>query len=155
MVAWGLMVGVGSCVKVDGGAVVLTWVVRSTTGRAIAGCSCADPAIDHVHIAVVDTATAADLCQGRKGCDFSCDAGTGATPFFLPAGSYAVSIRPSDASGQDLTQPGPGRTQVVDVPAPILRDIVFGQVAELETFQIVAACAPGCSSATSSGTCQR
>src|SRR4051794_5855729 len=43
----------GGCVDIEGGAVEISWVVRSTSGSAITNCSCADPPIDKVRLVLV------------------------------------------------------------------------------------------------------
>lgn len=157
-----LVVSLVACVDVDGGAVEASWVVRTEDGRAIGGCGCADPSIDRVRFRVLrvgtggDGATGEDACAvlGAK-CEFSCDRNTGATPFRVAPGRYLVSLVPIDAQGQDLTLPSAERTRTVGVPAPVLRDVRTGQASQLETFLIVAGCAPACSAANNNRVCER
>ncbi len=142
------------CVQVEGGAVEIDWLVRSTDGRAIGSCACADPAIARVRFAVVPQSGGADWCEGREACTFSCDRQTGATSFAVPPGRYALSIIPIDASGQDLRVATDGRANIVMVPAPILRDIRFGQPTHLPALLMTASCADRCSGANPKTACK-
>ncbi len=42
-----------ACVKINGGAVEISWVVISPSGGGITDCSCADPAIAKVRLVLV------------------------------------------------------------------------------------------------------
>ena len=130
-----------SCIDVDGGAVEASWVLRTDQGFAISGCGCSDPKIDRVRFEVVaiDAAGAAgaDVCAGRGDCVFACTRGTGATDFAIPPGRYGVAIVPLDADGQDLRMPGPGEKSV-RTPERILRDVVAGQVTQIDALAIIA-----------------
>ena len=142
-----LLFSAGSaCVKVDGGAIEASWVLRTFDGRAIAGCGCSSPAIARVRFTAVAIDAAgqpgSDICAGQAGCEFSCASQRGATPFFVPAGRYAIAIAPVDSQGNVL--PAGDALGRVRVPAPILRDVVFGQPAQLEAVAIEAGCAEGC-----------
>jgi hypothetical protein len=143
---------VSACVEIDGGAVEVSWVIRSPTGGGITDCGCADPAITTVRLVlrgvggVIDGATP---CAGRAQCDFPCQRQTGATLFDIretQAGeSYEVSVL-AVSNGIELPQ--------VTAPAPILREVVRGQPTEVESFQLVAECAAECGM-NSSGVCAR
>src|SRR6266700_8127978 len=77
------------CVRIDGGAVEVSWVVRSTDGRAITDCSCANPAISKVRIDLVGMNGDIDQtqpCAGRTSCEFPCQRQTGSTPFNINPG---------------------------------------------------------------------
>lgn len=145
---------VSGCVQVDGGAVEIDWLVRSNDGRAIASCACADPAIARVRFAIVPEGGGADWCDGREACVFSCGRQGGATPFMVPPGRYALSIVPLDADGQDLTVATEQRPNVAVVPAPILRDVSFGQPTHLPALLINAGCADRCSGANPKTACK-
>jgi hypothetical protein len=142
-----VVAGAGTgCVRIDGGAIEANWVVRTYDGRAMSGCGCADPAIARVRFvaAQVDAEghLGADVCAGRSDCEFSCDSQRGATPFFVPAGRYAISISAIAPGG--IPVPGSGGSTGVQLQAPILRDVVFGQPTQLEAFAIEANCANRC-----------
>ncbi len=141
---------VSSCVSVDGGAVEASWVVRSEDGRAITDCSCADPAIAFVRIALVGDSAAvkgAEPCQGRTQCEFTCGRHTGVTPFDIPPGAYLISLTSVDAMGQPLP--------AVQGPAPVLREVVKGQPTQLDAFQLVARCAADCAGGNEGKVCGR
>src|SRR5437016_2283904 len=82
----------GGCVRIDGGAVEVSWVVRSTDGRAITDCSCADPPIAKVRINLlgvngdIDGTQPCEAPANRAACEFPCQRQTGATPFNIKPG---------------------------------------------------------------------
>jgi hypothetical protein len=145
-------------VAVDGGAVEASWVLRSFDGRAISDCRCTEPEVSRVRLVVVpeapDGTWGRDVCAGRAECEFPCRRQTGATPLDVPPGRYAISITALDASGRDLTGAEPGQGGV-RVPAPILRDVVFGQPVLGDAFRIEAACAAACDGANKNSVCTR
>jgi hypothetical protein len=150
----------GGCVRIDGGAVEVSWVVRSTDGRAITNCSCANPAIARVRIDLLGVGGDIDgntPCAGQSGCQFPCQRQTGSTPFNIKEGQpgsdgqlpqYQISLVALDAAGNDLSGS-------VQSPAPILRSVVKGQPTEVEAFLLVAQCATDCAGTNSSGVCAR
>ena len=147
-----LTVSASACVEIDGGAVEVSWVIRSPSGAGITDCACADPAIATVRLVlrgVGGTIDGATPCAGRAQCDFPCQRQTGATPFDIqetqPGERYEVSVV-AVADGMELPQ--------VTTPAPILREVVRAQPTEVESFQLVAACAVECGMNTS-GVCAR
>jgi hypothetical protein len=139
-----------SCVKVDGGAVEVSWVLQTFDGRSISDCTCSDPEVSRVRLVVarVDEmgAVGADACAGVASCEFPCRRGTGATQFDIPPGVYAISLAPIGGNGQPLIG-GAAATSGVAVPAPILRTVVFGQPTELDAFSIQSSCAAVCGGA--------
>ena len=132
------------CVKIDGGAVEVSWVVRSETGAAINDCGCADPPIDAVHLVLVldqgGMPTSYRPCDGQAQCDFPCPRQTGSTAFDIrptqPDESYEISVIALDSTGTPIT--------TVLSPAPILRSVVTGQPTETEAFELVARCSTAC-----------
>ena len=85
--------------KINGGAVEISWVVISPSGGGITDCSCADPAIAKVRLVLVGvggTIDGATPCAGQAQCDFPCQNQTGATQFDIPptgpGESYSVSV---------------------------------------------------------------
>jgi hypothetical protein len=142
------------CVKIDGGAVEVSWVVRSSDGRAITDCSCSDPAIAAVRLKLVGVGGDIDgttPCDGRAQCQFPCQRQTGATPFDIretqPGEMYEISVIAVGADGADLPQ--------VTTPAPILRTVTRGQPTELEAFLLETVCAKECEGMNRSGVCTR
>jgi hypothetical protein len=140
-----------ACVEIDGGAVEVSWVIRSKTGSAITDCGCAAPAIATVRLWLVRRggANAGDTpCAGQAQCDFPCPRQTGSTAFNIPetrgTETYEVSVRAVGVDGRELLE--------VMTPAPILREVVRGQPTEVESMQLVADCATECQM-NSSGVC--
>ena len=142
------------CVRVDGGAVEVSWVVRSADGRAITDCGCSDPPIATVRLNLVGRG--GDIggttpCEGRAQCRFACQRQTGATPFDIretqPGEMYEISVKAVGANGMDLDE--------VLTPAPILRSVVRGQPTELEAFLLETQCAADCEGMNRSGVCTR
>jgi hypothetical protein len=142
------------CVKIDGGAVEVSWVVRSDTGAAISDCGCADPAIATVRLVLVldqgGTPTDYRPCDGQAQCDFPCQRQTGSTAFNIRPTqtdeTYEISVVGVDASGVQIP--------TVMSPAPILRSVVTGQPTETEAFELVAPCSITCMM-NGSGVCAR
>jgi len=142
-----------ACVKIDGGAVEISWVIRSKAGSAITDCGCASPQIAKVRLKLVGVGGAiagATPCAGQAQCDFPCPRQTGATAFDIQETHgderYDVSVVALGTDGSELPQ------SVVMTPAPILREVVRGQPTEVESMQLVADCATECMM-NSSGVC--
>ncbi|HEY5447976.1 MAG TPA: hypothetical protein VIQ54_04465 [Polyangia bacterium] len=142
-----------ACVEIDGGAVEISWVIRSETGSAITDCGCASPSIATVRLKLTGVGgTIEDYqpCAGNAHCDFPCGRQTGSTPFNIKETHgderYQVSIAAVGTDGTELLQ--------VMTPAPILREVARGQPTEVESMQLVALCATECQM-NSSGVCAR
>src|SRR4029079_7739650 len=147
-----------TCVEINGGAVEISWVIRSQTGSAITDCGCADPAIAKVRLVLVGKGEpgspidGATPCAGQAQCDFACSRQTGSTAFNIQATHggerYEVSVVAIGTDGGELPQ------TVVMTPASILREVVRGQPTEVESMQLVAKCSAACLM-NSSGVCAR
>jgi hypothetical protein len=144
---------VGSCVKINGGAVEVSWVVHAN-GRAITDCTCASPEIASVRIDVVGHGGSIEgtrPCAGSPQCVFPCGRQTGATPFDIPptegSETYSIGVVAVGPDGGDLPE--------VMTPAPIARQVVSGQPTEVEAFLLEAGCAPACETMNNSGVCAR
>ena len=150
--------GAISCVDIDGGAIEVSWVLRTDDGRAVGSCDCADPALGWVRLVVTPMdaqgPTGSDICAERMDCAFPCGAQRGATPFFVAPGRYALSVAPVDVMGRVLAQGGTPEGKV-RVPAPILRDVVFGQPTQLDAIAIQAGCAAACNENPTANVCAR
>jgi hypothetical protein len=153
--AAGALVG---CVRTEGGAVEASWVLRTFDGRAISSCHCSDPEIGRVRLVVAtlapDGTVGQDLCAARSDCEFSCSSQSGATPFFVPAGQYAISVAPLGAAGELLAGEPPYGAGV-RVPAPILREVVFGRPTQVDAVAIESGCAAACNGEQSNRVCTR
>lgn len=146
-----------ACVENNGGAVEISWVIRSQTGSAITDCGCASPAIATVRLRLARTRRLPDgglqvddTCAGQAQCDFPCSRQTGSTAFNIPetrgTETYEVSVVAVGVDGRELED--------VMAPAPILREVVRGQATEVESMQLIADCAAECLMNTS-GVCAR
>jgi hypothetical protein len=145
-----------TCVEINGGAVEISWVIRSEAGSAITDCGCASPSIAKVRLVLVgrgepgSSIEGATPCAGQAQCDFPCSRQTGSTAFNIQetrgAERYEVSVVALGTDGSDLSE--------VMTPAPILREVVRGQPTEVESMQLVARCATECLM-NSSGVCAR
>ena len=142
---------VSACVEIDGGAVEISWVIRSHSGSAITDCGCASPNIAKVRLRLVGVGGAlegATPCAGQAQCEFACSRQTGSTLFNIQetrgGERYEVSIVAIGTDGSELPQ--------VTAPAPILREVVRGQPTEVAAMQLVADCAAECQM-NSSGVC--
>jgi hypothetical protein len=141
------------CVKIDGGAIEASWVLRTPDGRAVGDdCGCSAPAITRIRFRAepVDEnghVVGPDVCE-KGGCAFPCASQRGATPFFVPERRYAISLAPLGADGSELTGG-------VRVQAPILRDVTDGQPTQLEAFAIEVGCAEECDGKDVTRACEK
>ena len=138
-----------ACVKINGGAVEISWVVISPSGGGITDCSCADPAIAKVRLVLVGvggTVEGATPCAGQAQCDFPCQNQTGATQFDIPPTGPGEWYRATVvAVGNDGTEIPQTEIMTPPTPAPILLQVSEGQPTEVDAFTLVAPCAPACS----------
>jgi hypothetical protein len=140
---------VSACVKINGGAVEISWVVISPSGGGITDCSCADPAIAKVRLVLVGVGGSSDgatPCAGKAQCDFPCQNQTGATQFDIPptgpGESYSASVVAVGNDGAEIPQQ---EIMTPSSPAPILYQVADGQPTEVDAFTLVAPCSPACS----------
>lgn len=145
----------GACVEMNGGAIEISWLVRTVGGSPIIDCGCADPQISAVRLVVVGRMGRLDgttPCAGQARCDFPCQRRTGSTAFDIAPTEgperYEISVVALDFDGQEIPK------ERVMPPAPILREVVFGQPTEVEAFQLVAPCHAECGM-NGSGVCAR
>ncbi len=154
----GALGGVVACVPTDGGAVEVSWVLRTFDGRAISSCRCSAPEVSRVRLVVAevqpDGSLGQDVCAGRSDCEFSCARQSGATAFFVAPSRYAISVAPLGAGGEILAGEPPYGAGV-RVPAPILRDVVFGRPTQLDAMAIESGCAAACNGEQSNRVCTR
>lgn len=138
-----------ACVKINGGAVEISWVVISPSGGGITDCSCADPAIAKVRLVLQGkggTIEGATPCAGQAQCDFPCQNQTGATQFDIPptgpGESYAASVVAVGTDGVEIPQ-----TEIMTPSTPdrVLLQVSNGQPTEVDAFTLVAPCSLACS----------
>jgi hypothetical protein len=113
-----------SCVDVNGGAVELSWAITKADGTRTS--DCADVGIARVRLVgePVDGSALPSVDD-----DWPCDAFHGTTAFDIPEGSYSFSIEVVCTDGMLV--------QTAQVPAPIVRKITLGNVAQLDALLIV------------------
>ena len=142
--SFGLFGGLVGCVPIDGGAVELSWVIRTPDGRAVGSCGCAEPEIARVRIRLTGTGAQEGQrpCANREDCAFPCGSGTGATGFSIPPGDYFVEVVPEGQGGEDLRNPATGAR--VQVPASILRSVSSGKTTQLDAYLLQARCRDSC-----------
>jgi hypothetical protein len=128
------------CVEVNGGAVELSWALRDFDGQPN---DCESSGIEQIRICwspLGDAGPPGPLsCQVDRpdgGVErlyraFDCEQNRGVTRFEVPPGTTALFVSPLCGGSQDPT----GR---VEVPAPIVRTVVEGEVVTLDQILIVA-----------------
>jgi hypothetical protein len=155
MLAVGLAGTVG-CVRIDGGSVEFSWVLRTADGRAIGDCGCSNPPVANVRlnlrlVSAAGTDEGAMPCAGRTQCQFSCPRQTGATPFDIPETKpdqmYLISIDALAADGTALS--------AIKTPPPVARSVVRGQPTDMGALLLVTECADACSGVNGQGVCAR
>ena len=114
------------CVEVSGGAVELRWKIMWADGNT--NTSCSDVGIDRVRLCVRWQGDGGELVTCPA--SWPCAQGHGTTLFDIPAGRKQLWIDVS--CGGDA-----GPATAVQVPEPIVRDIVDGEVTQLNALLIV------------------
>ncbi len=109
------------CVDINGGAVELRWEVRLLNGEKT---FCSDTQIARVELC----ATPAQGAEMTRCGSWPCGYYYGSTEFDIPPGRYSLEIHPLCSDGS---------IPAASVPAPIVRDIQDGDVAQLDTLLIV------------------
>ncbi len=139
------------CIQIDGGAVELSWSLRSFDGASVAACSdvrirdvrlCWEPLADG------STPTAGETCQGALSWTFPCDESSGVTGFSLPPGSTAFWIEPVCTDGASAD------AGTYQVPPPIVRMVEDGKIVSLNSLLLVVS-PPGSDCPSEGCTCQR
>lgn len=142
------------CVSIDGGAVEVSWVVRTPDGRGINNCSCACPAIAKMRLVLVPVEGGPDACAGQKSCEFSCGQHSGVTTFSIPPGTYAMSLVPVGATGDPLDGTGSGFCTAKSAVAPAVREVQKGRLVQLDAVLIQAGCAETCGGEDNTKVCK-
>ena len=124
-----LAAGASACIEIEGGAVELSWSLRSFDGERVD--SCADARIEEVRICwqAVEEGPSTGVCQGSQ--SFPCGEENGVSGFEIAPGRAAFWIEPIclDGSPADL-----GSYQV---PPPIVRTVEDGKIVTLNSLLIV------------------
>ena len=143
------------CVPIDGGAVEASWVVTTHDGRGIADCVCTCPPIAKIRLQLMPTSGGSDPCAGRTACEFSCNSQSGATRFDIPPGSYAISLVPVGADGNDITNGEVGTCSAGSPVAPRVRDVLKGRVTQLDAILMESDCAVDCGGSDNRKVCTK
>jgi len=143
------------CVSIDGGAVEASWKVVTHDGRGIADCACTCPPIAKVRLQLLPLDGGSDPCAGRAACQFSCNWQSAATRFDIPPGSYAVSLVPVGADGNDITSGEVGTCSAGAGADPEVHDVIRGRVTQLNAMTVLANCAAECGGSDSRKVCTK
>jgi len=123
------VLGFTGCVDVDGGAVELSWSLRTPEGEPN---NCVESRIERVRLCWAPTSgDPARVCEGSR--TFQCTDARGFSRFEIDAGETAFWIEPLCADS--LIVPDPA---TYEVPPPLLRSVSQGQVVTLNALLIVA-----------------
>jgi hypothetical protein len=120
-----------ACVDIDGGAVDLSWSLFAFGGDRV---SCDEAEVAAVELcwrAVPAGGTLEASCADADHLGFACDDNHGTTRFDLPAGRTAFWLEPVCRDGE------PAATGTYQVPAPIVREVVDGEVVTLSSLAII------------------
>lgn len=123
-------VAAGGCIEIDGGAVELSWSLRSFDGEPVD--SCADARIERVRIcwqSVADGAVAGAACEASQ--SFPCEEENGVSGFEIAPGATAFFAEPICVDGE------PAATGTYQVPPPIVRSVEEGKIVTLNSLLIV------------------
>ena len=138
--AMGLAGIMSGCVDIDGGAVELSWSIRTAGGQP-SDCELRNPDtpdVEEVWICWAAQGQTTDACFTGDGAEparfaaFPCQDEHGVTGFEIESGPTLIWVQPV-CSAQRLPP-----LDRVEVPPPILRDMVEGQVAALNALLILA-----------------
>jgi hypothetical protein len=143
---------ISGCVDIDGGAVEARWDLQyggedcTPPGGGDPLCvrgnriSCARGKVGFVELSLDPLRGSDDPCD-REGtpCRFSCEPLIGTTRFFIPEGDYSISLQVRDPAGTLL-----GPADGVAVPAPIVRQVLEGQLTNLNVNLIIVQACDGC-----------
>ena len=150
-----LLFSVLGCVAIDGGSVETSWVVVTHDNRGIGDCGCTCPPIAKVRLQLLPIAGGSDPCVGRSECQFSCNAQSGATRFDIPPGTYAISLVPVGADGNDIPTGEVGTCRAAAGVDPTVREVLKGRVTQLDAVTLQADCAAECGGLDSTKVCSK
>jgi hypothetical protein len=139
-----------ACTEINGGAVELSWSLRSFDGASVARCR--DVSIEQVRLCWEPVAggstSAGETCRAALSWTFPCDESSGVTGFDLPPGSTAFWILPVCTDGD------PADAGTYEVPPPIVRTVEDGKIVSLNSLLLVVS-PPDGDCADGHCTCQR
>jgi hypothetical protein len=138
------------CIEIDGGAVELSWSLRSFDGDAVDGCGMAD--IQEVrlcweHLPDGSVSVGGGSCRSGARRTFPCSEYSGITGFQLDPGATAFWIEPVCDDGE------PADAETYQVPPPIVRNVEEGKIVSLNSLLLVVS-PPGGECPPAGCTCQ-
>jgi hypothetical protein len=118
-----------ACIEIDGGAVELSWSLRSFDGDRVDECNSAR--IDQVRICwhSIEEGSSTGVCQGSQ--SFPCGEENGVSGFEIAPGSTSFWIEPICGDGS------PADVGSYQVPPPIVRTVEDGKIVTLDSLLIV------------------
>jgi hypothetical protein len=125
-----LVMAASGCIEIDGGAVELSWSLRSFDGEPVD--SCTDARIERVRIcwqSVADGASTTGACDASQA--FPCEEENGVSGFEIAPGATAFWAEPICVDGE------PADPDTYQVPPPIVRSVEEGQIVTLNSLLIV------------------
>lgn len=122
----------GACVEVNGGAVELSWSLRTFEDTTT---SCAQANVNEIRLIWEDASDSPDG-GNRPGthADFDCVENRGVTGFDVPEGDQLLRVQPICEDGNPATE------HTYEVPPPILRQVRAGEVVTLNSLLVVVGC---------------
>lgn len=122
--AWATVVclGVHGCTEATGGAVELSWALRST--RDVGIDDCAGGTISRIRLWWETPST-------RRYTAFPCEENHGVTAFDLPAGEVSLEVTPECTDGNEPP------SEMFTSPPPIVRDVTVGEAVTLDAVLLV------------------
>lgn len=119
------------CVQIDGGAVELSWAVFDFAGE---GQSCIQAGISDVNLCwqAADGLSTGFVCEDASSHDFDCATEQGSTAFEVPPGRTSLWIEITCRGTEQRAIEG-----TYQVPAPIVRTVVDGEIVSLNSLLII------------------
>lgn len=128
-------IGSAGCVEIDGGAVELSWSLRSFEGNSVGNCG--DVGISRMQIcwqSLEDDQPLDTLaCLSEHSADFPCSEANGTSGFTIDPGRTAFWLEPLCENAQ------PPAPESYQVPPPITRQVEEGRIVTLDSLLVVVA----------------
>jgi hypothetical protein len=132
---WAVIAGSSGsgCIEIDGGAVELSWSLRSFDGAAV---TCGDARVEEMRLCWVpladgSTSAGGGACSAGQLRGFPCEESSGVTGFELDPGVTAFWIEPVCRDGD------PAEAGTYQVPPPIVRSVQEGRIVSLNSLLLV------------------
>ncbi len=124
------LVWVAGCVEINGGAVELSWTLRTFAGANIDECSAYE--IGQIRLEWQSGPDNPNVDGGST--TFDCTDSRGVTDFVIGEGAQLLEIVPICDDGNDAA------ADTYEVPAPILRQVHTGELVTLNSLLVVVGC---------------